>query len=96
MTLVSTVVSKMNLSSKGVYVCGILCLVAILLCHLVLYMIQRKLVEAVNVISVCTFVFLYGFCWITDQTFIVVTLGKFVPSTVQSSAEGIRLLLHLC
>ena len=96
MTFTSLVIGKMNLTSKGVYVSGILCLAAMFLCHLVLFLIKRKLGGAMNIILLCLLVFIHAFCWITDQTFIVVTLGKFVPSSVQSSTEGVRMILHLC
>ena len=39
--------------------------------------------------------FIYGFCFITDQTFGVVTLGRLFPSSVQSSIEGVRKVLGL-
>lgn len=32
----------------------------------------------------------YAAGWTSDRTFVVVTLGRLVPSSVQSSAEGLR------
>ena len=96
MTAIAFIVSKLNLSSRGVYVCGILCLLFLLICQVLLYLVPMKLAEWVNILLLSAFLFIYGFCWITDQTFIVVTLGKMFPSEVQSSIEGIRNHLHLC
>ena len=52
--------------------------------------------EGVNLFILSTLVLIYGFGWITDQNFIVVTLGNFFPSSLQSSVEGIRWELHMC
>ena len=37
----------------------------------------------------------YGVMWITEMTYIVVTLGKFTPSSSQSSVEGTRETVRL-
>ena len=62
MTLTSLVIGRVNLSSKGVYLSGILCLAAMFLGHLVLFLIQRRLGGQMNIILVCLLVFIYAFC----------------------------------
>ena len=96
MTVVSLVMGRMNLTSRGVHICGILCLLFLLLSHVLLYLVPLKMGDAVNIFLLCALLFIYAFCWITDQNFIVVTLGSFFPSSLQSSVEGIRWQLHMC
>ena len=96
MTVVSLLMRRMNLTSRGVYVCGMLCLFFLLLIHVLLYLVPLKMGDAVNISLLCALVLLHAFCWITDQNFIVVTLGNIFSSSLQSSVEGIRCQLHKC
>ena len=95
MMVISIVAARMKFSHKGVYMCGISCLVGILISHVALGLLPLGFSKYLNIVLLSTLVVAYGFCWVTDQTFIIVTLGKMVPSSVQSSVEGIRLMIHL-
>ena len=95
MTIASIIISATKPSSRGVYVCGIISIVTLLICHIVMFLIPMDLSEPVNVLLVITMVLTYALHWITDMTFMIVTLGKLFPSSVQSSIEGIRMLVRL-
>lgn len=95
MTIISILIGVAKPHSLGVYVCGVVSLIAFVIAQLCLFLLPRGMSEGFNVFLLVALVLSYAVNWITDQTFSIVTLGKLVPSEVQSSIEGVRMVLHL-
>ena len=93
-TLIPILLAVTKLSNSGVYGCGIVTLLTLLTAQIVLHLIPMGFNNTFNIILLSTLVLTYSLAFITDSTYIVVTLGKLVPSSVQSSSEGLRMVLH--
>ena len=95
MMIQSYIVKKKRPSSFGVYYCGILSLLSLMLANIALIIIRKDFNDVVNWILLTVYLACYSFCWISDNTFIVFTLGKLFDSSNQSLVEGIRMMVHL-
>ena len=93
--ILSFIVKNSRLSPLGIYYCGILSLLSLILGHIVLIIIPKDLNDVVNWILIAVFLACYSFCWISDNTFIIFTLGKLFDNSNQTFVEGIRMAVHM-
>ena len=84
MTIISILIGVAKPHSLGVYVCGVVSLIAFVIAQLCLFLLPRGMSEGFNVFLLVALVLSYAVNWITDQTFSIVTLGKLVPSEVKT------------
>ena len=89
------IAKKTRPSSLGIYYCGILSLLSLMIGNIVIMIIPKDLSDVINWILVIVFLISYTFCWIGDNIFIIFTIGKLFDSSNQSFVEGIRMAVHL-
>ena len=94
MTIISIIIALIKPSNQGVYICGIVSVLALLLAQSVLFLIPMGLSNPLNIVLLSILVSTYALSYITDSTYIILTLGNLFPSSVQSSSEGLRMCLH--
>ena len=92
--IISFIAKKTKPSSLGIYYCGILSLLSLMIGNIVLMIIHKDLNDVVNWILIIVLLISYALCWISDNIFIIFTLGKLFDSSNQSFVEGIRNVVH--
>ena len=63
--------------------------------NIVIMIIPKDLSDVINWILIIVLLISYTFCWISDNIFIIFTIGKLFDSSNQSFVEGIRMAVHL-
>ena len=84
-----------QLTSTQMYKFGIAALGCVLLSNVFYLFIGKGYGDRVDQILLCAIVFTYSFEWVAENTFVIVTLGKLFPSSIQSSVEGGRVIFFL-
>ena len=94
MMFASLTIKAMKPSGVGVYICGILGLVLILIIGVALLLIIQDLSNVINYILLAVFTVCYATGWICNKIFNVVTIGKLCHGSQQSLMESIRMLVE--
>ena len=93
--VISFIAKKARPSSLGIYYCGILSLLSLMIGNIVLIIIPKDLNHVVNWILIVVFLTCYSLTWISDQIFITFTLGNLFDSSNQSFVDSIRMVVRL-
>lgn len=95
MTIICLVMKVLRPTSKGVFNFGVLSLLCIFVSNVLYLLVGRGYGDVVDIFIIFALVFIYACAWTTDTSFIVATLGKLFPSSVQTSAEGARMIIQV-
>ena len=90
MTGMAFIMIKIGSSTEKVYHFGLMNISVMFLVQIVIFIIRLQVSYVVSVILVIVIAVSYGVIWITEMTYIVITLGKLTPSSSQTSVEGTK------
>ena len=90
--IVSLALYKITLSRKAVYYCGIIDVCSIVLLITITCFISEDLPDMVNYILLAANLLLCSILYVSDNTFVIVTLGNLFDSSNQSLVESIRMM----
>ena len=87
---------SLKLGSKGVYICGVLSVLSMMISHLTLVVIKvERYSDIVNYTLIAILIVSISMCWIFEDVYLVTTIGKFSPSSRQSFIEGTRMMVAI-
>ena len=94
--IISTVLKFIQPGSIGIYRCGVLSVIIMVVAHLILFVLKvASYSDAMNYFLIACYIISYAVSWVCESIFIVTTIGKLAHTSRQSSIEGIRMIVHM-
>lgn len=93
--LISLILYRMQLKSRGVYALGIISLTTSSFLAIVTFLISTELSYPLSYPLLGLFLVLGSILFVCDNVFVIVTLGCLFDSTNQCMVEGLRMIIYL-